>query len=142
MAAVHYLDANVAIEIVEGAAPLEIGQIGFLAGLERGEVIAVTSELALAECLVKPMAEHNEAAVAAFHEFFTDSGTLSVVPVSRDILIRAAELRAGARMRLPDAIHVATAELTGCVIVISQDKCMKVPEGMRLVRWTGFRLDD
>jgi predicted nucleic acid-binding protein len=104
-------------------------------------VLAVTSELALAECLVKPMVEHNQAAAAAFQEFFTDGGTLAVVPISREILIRAAELRANTRMPLPDAIHVATAEITACTIFISGDRRIKVPAGIRLAKWIGFHME-
>jgi len=44
-----------------------------------------------------------------------------VVPVSREVLIAAAHLRADANLKLPDAIHVATAQLTGCEQFLTND---------------------
>ena len=37
------------------------------------------------------------------------------------------------KLRLPDAIHVAAAARAGCDLLLSNDKRMKVPEGMTLL---------
>ncbi|WP_347566102.1 PIN domain-containing protein [Scytonema sp. UIC 10036] len=45
-----------------------------------------------------------------------------MIPVSRDILIEAAQLRANVNIKLPDAIHAATAILTQCSTFITNDQ--------------------
>jgi len=139
---VYYLDSNIIIALVELPDDLEAGQRTFLEAMERGTALAVTSELTLAECLVGSYATNNRQAATAFLALFEDGDAPIVAPVSRDILVRAAQLRAETRMLLADSVHVATAELTGCTVVVSQDKRMRVPDGMRLARWTGFRVED
>jgi predicted nucleic acid-binding protein len=43
-------------------------------------------------------------------------------------------LRAQLKLRLPDAIHVATAVATGCSILLSNDRRLKVPDGVQALR--------
>ncbi len=68
----------------------------------------------------------------AYEEFLTPSPLLTVLPVERDILVDAARMQALLSLRLPDAIHVATALAAGCDVVISNDKRLKVPAGLEL----------
>ena len=51
---VHYLDTNVLIAIIDGRDQLTSSQFNFLRRLETGEALAATSEITLAECLIKP----------------------------------------------------------------------------------------
>jgi len=44
-----------------------------------------------------------------------------MAPVSRDVLIAAARLRAETGLKLPDAIHAATAQFTGCDQFLTND---------------------
>jgi predicted nucleic acid-binding protein len=57
-----------------------------------------------------------------------------VLSVERTILIEAARLQARLVLRLPDAIHVATAVAAGCDVVLSNDRRLRVPAGMVLRR--------
>jgi predicted nucleic acid-binding protein len=63
----------------------------------------------------------------------TPSAWLSVVPVDRAILVRAASLGPSLGLKLPDAIHVASATATDCDVFLSNDGRIKVPAGMALV---------
>ena len=65
------------------------------------------------------------------------SAWLAMVPVSRTILIDAARLRANSGLRLPDAIHVATAVAAGCPIFLSNDRRLKVPDVLQLLALVG-----
>jgi predicted nucleic acid-binding protein len=40
--------------------------------------------------------------------------------------------------KLPDAIHVVTAVRTGCTRMLSFDRALKLPEGMRRVTLDGL----
>jgi predicted nucleic acid-binding protein len=55
-------------------------------------------------------------------------------PISRDILYETAELRKITPLKLPDAIHLATAIAAHCAFFLSRDRDFKrLPERMELV---------
>lgn len=71
--------------------------------------MAVTSELTLAEVLVKPFQANQTELQQIYVETLQASDSLTMVPISRTALIEAARLRAQhASLKLPDAIHAAT----------------------------------
>jgi predicted nucleic acid-binding protein len=53
-------------------------------------------------------------------------------PVTRDILVDAARLRAESRTQLPDAIHVATALRHGCEVYLTNDHRLRPPAGLTI----------
>jgi predicted nucleic acid-binding protein len=134
----YYLDTNVLIAIVEPVASLEAGQVAFLDKLARGEASALTSELSLSECLVKPIADNNQRAIDAYLALFSEPSALMVMAVTREILIDAARRRAESKMPLPDAIHVSTAHAAGCSAFITEDRRIRFGGSMLLSRWIGI----
>ena len=58
------------------------------------------------------------------------------MPVSRDVLVAAARLRAETNMKLPDAIHAATAQLTGCTQFLTNDTHIKALPGLIILSLT------
>ena len=92
-----------------------------------------TSEITLSEVLVGPLRRADHDLLERYRLLFRHAEIIQLVPVTRAILERAAELRAVSAMRLPDAIHVATALATGCQIVLSQDKRVFVPAPARQI---------
>jgi predicted nucleic acid-binding protein len=63
-----------------------------------------------------------------------DHRLLTVGPVTREILIEAARLRGLSRIKLPDAIHAATALQKGCSSFLTNDDRLKI-EGIEVLRW-------
>jgi predicted nucleic acid-binding protein len=127
-----YLDTNVfiyAVEAVAAYADVIVALFDLIAG---GEVAVFTSELTLAESLAKPFEAGRNDIVEVYEEMLSPSSWLSVLSVERDILIEAARLQARLVLRLPDAIHVATAAAAGCDVLLSNDRRLKVPAGMVL----------
>lgn len=57
-----------------------------------------------------------------------------MAPVSRDVLLAAARLRAEIGLKLPDAIHVATAQLTGCDQFLTNDARVPALPGLVIRR--------
>jgi predicted nucleic acid-binding protein len=99
--------------------------------------------LALAELLVHPLEADNLQLVEAYKQIFFDSAAMLVVPVSRQVLIRSAELRGGPqRMKMADAIHVASADVAICRFVISNDRGLRVSNSMRLMTVHPLVLDE
>lgn len=129
-----YLDANFFIYFLEGSEPWAKPAKSISKVLDRGECAAVTSELSLAECLVKPMASEWTEAIETYLAMLRNHRSLSLVPITRSILIDAARLRALSRIKLPDAIHGATALQSGCDSFLTNDDRLNIP-GIRMVRW-------
>lgn len=105
-----YLDTNVWIYALEGFESFAQPLLELFARIDNEEITALTSELSLAETLVKPLQSANPELERIYIDAIQSSGSLIVVPVSRDVLIAAARLRARhVALKLPDAIHAATA---------------------------------
>jgi len=127
-----YLDANIFIYLLEGYAeyvPL-LKQLFDL--IDQRKLLAVTSELSLAETLVKPIADKNATLQAVYKSVIQTSDQLNAVPISREILIKAAQIRTQT-LRLPDAIHLATAMISGCRVFLTNDKQLKKIEDIEVV---------
>ncbi len=120
-----YFDANIIIYLVEGFAPF-LDQLRALSiALNTGEIIAITSELTLAEVLVKPLKDQLPAIQQAYKTFLTPTRALSIATVSREILEDAAQLRATTKLKLPDAIHLATAFRQSCDSFLTNDEVFR-----------------
>jgi predicted nucleic acid-binding protein len=129
-----YLDANVFVYALEGHTEFAAGVCELLSSISDGDVLAVTRELTLAELLVKPFRVGSAELQAAYLELLRDRAGLRIVPVSREVLIESARLRAIEAMRLPDGIHFATARLQRCEAFVSNDLRLRPHAGVRIVR--------
>lgn len=121
-----YFDTNAIIDAVEtpGRSLEDFARVLEAAG--RHGIACMTSELSLAELLVKPLKDRDEALIAAYGGLVAsaENAQFRTLAVSREILLRAALLRArqSAGLKLPDAIHLATAEASGFSHVVSADR--------------------
>ena len=120
-----YLDTNIVIYAIEGFADLANQIQALLRALDDAQIVAVTSELTLAEALIKPLKNQNQPEQQAYKDFLTPTSVLQVVPISKEILEEAARLRATTKLKLPDAIHLATATLNGCDCFLTNDGSFK-----------------
>lgn len=116
-----YLDANIIIYAVEGFIPFLAQMRTLMAAVNAGEIVAVTSELAVAEVLVKPLKEQQPALQQAYQTFLMPTPEFEVVPISLTVLEEAARLRATTKLKLPDAIHLATALHYQCDTFLTND---------------------
>jgi predicted nucleic acid-binding protein len=124
-----YLDTNTIIAIIERLETLTPFQHVVLKRVDAGEVVFVSNEIALLECLVKPLRDGNTDLTRTILGFFA-SVRLRLVPLDRSVILKAAELRARDRLTLPDALHVACALQAGCTVFLSADRRLRVPDGM------------
>ena len=128
-----YLDSNVFIYAVERVAPYAELLAPLFQSIVSGETEAVTSEIALAEVLVAPIRTANADARTAFVEVLDGPG-VDLVPVTRAVLVQAARLRAASRLKLPDAVHAATAQLASCDALLTNDTGIRHAPGVPIVR--------
>lgn len=106
-----YLDTSALIYLVEVADSASFGDDQI-----------VTSWITFAEALVKPMQNDDRLLQSAYRSLFEARTLLKVIPVDRDISLRAAELRAEHGLKLPDAIHLATGLHHGCAAFLTGDR--------------------
>jgi predicted nucleic acid-binding protein len=132
-----YLDANVWIYTLEGYAEFVASVTASFARIDVGELVAVTSELTLAEVLVKPFADDNTELQQQYTELLQSSESLLVIPVSKTLWIDAAELRAKhTSLKLPDAVHAVTAIANAANDFISNDSRFVSVSGLRVYALT------
>jgi predicted nucleic acid-binding protein len=116
-----YVDANAVIYSVEkhpvyGPLLEPVWQAARPGGVE-----VVSSELVLLETLVGPLKAGDSALATAYELLFQQPGT-RLLPVTRPVLREAARLRAALpALRTPDALHAATALLSGCSAFVTND---------------------
>jgi predicted nucleic acid-binding protein len=102
----------------------ELGQRAgrVIEGLEDGTFRGIASELTLLELMVRPLQLRRQD-VADHYELLLDYFPhLELVPVSREILLEAAALRAQHTLRTPDAIQLATGISAGATLAVTNDK--------------------
>jgi predicted nucleic acid-binding protein len=138
-----YLDSNVFIAAYENPGAISDHAWWIIEAIEKDQIEAVTSELTLAEILVKPIAAEDRVLLEGYEQILQSNGSFSVLPVERDVLIDAARLRAlTAGLRTPDAIHLATASKLACTIFVSGDRRLRGSGEIRILPLGPFTLDD
>lgn len=120
-----YLDTNIWIYTLENYAAYSQDLTALFQAIDNGTLKAITSELTLAEILVAPIQREDVAQQEICKQFIRNTETLSVLPISQDILIEAAKVRARTSIKLPDAIHLATAIGAGCTAFLTNDRQLK-----------------
>jgi len=118
-----YLDTNVFVIAFEAKGEVSelLSQI-FNKIDERRDARLITSELTLSELLGRPIRENDEFTVAQYEGLISPGTWLEVFPMARRALTAAATLRAQSLgVKLPDAIHIATAIRANCSRVLTGD---------------------
>lgn len=120
-----YLDANVFIYGLNLFPQYAAVVTRVFSAIDDGEFEAFSSDLTAAELLVKPLKDGDAAAEAACRAILFGNDRITVSSVSRDIIIEAAGIRAFRTVKIPDAIHLATAKECNCDVFLTNDHRMK-----------------
>jgi predicted nucleic acid-binding protein len=81
----------------------------------------VSSELVIPEVLVAPRRSGDLNQIGIYENLLFHSG-IDLMPIDREILLLATELRVKHRLKTPDAIHAATALCANCRRFITNDR--------------------
>jgi predicted nucleic acid-binding protein len=129
-----YVDANILIYTVERVQP-HVGTLrAFWRWTNAQGLVVLTSELTVLESLVGPLKAGNQGLTTRFRRLLFQSANLRLIPVSRSILERAAQLRAQIpALKTPDAIHAATALEAGTMTFITNDMQFRQVSGLNVV---------
>jgi predicted nucleic acid-binding protein len=103
--------------------------------LEEGRFRGVVSELTLLELTVRPLQLGRQDVADEYELLLSYFPNLDWEPVSREILLDAAALRARYRLRTPDAILVATGLRCAATAAITNDEGWRAaePAGIEMV---------
>ncbi len=125
----YYLDSSPIIYDVEDTAPFAVAVD---AKLSVAGLVLVTSELTRLECRVKPLRENNAKLLKDFDDYFLFT-IAELIPLTRDVVDRATEIRANFNFKTPDSLHLAAAMIAHCEVFLTNDQ--------RLSRFTDIRIE-
>ncbi|MBS1786132.1 MAG: type II toxin-antitoxin system VapC family toxin [Acidobacteria bacterium] len=113
----YYLDAAPIIYLIEQRQPY--------ASLVRSQlastgIIPITSELSRLECRVKPIQLVDLILLQDFDDYFANT-IAEIVPLTRDVIDKATEIRAQFNFKTPDSLHLAAAAISNCDVFLTND---------------------
>lgn len=124
-----YLDTNAAIVLIEGEGLLRdlMRDLASKASCQPGASLC-TSALTISELLVKPLRDGDRKLVEVYRAWGSGLPWLQIIPVGSSILDTAAQLRARRNsLKLPDAIHVASAFAVATTHFLTEDRGISPP---------------
>lgn len=125
----YYLDAAPIIYYIEDTPPFSAA---VEAKLSVPGLTLITSELARLECRIKPLRNSDSIVLQDFDDYFAN--TISeIIPLTRDVVDRATEIRAQFNFKTPDALHLAAAVIAKCDVFLTNDH--------RLSRFTSLTIE-
>ena len=102
--------------------------------IEKGEIPGVMSCLVFTELLVPAYRNGKPELAGTTLKILSDFPNLSLLPVTKEISQKAAELRASHNLRTPDAIHTATALAGQADYFVTNDRRLLRLEKERIIK--------
>jgi predicted nucleic acid-binding protein len=105
---------------------------------ERGARQIVTSALTLLEVLVVPYRHRNRVLAERYEAILSQSRGIDLVDITRDQVRAAAQIRALAGVKTPDALQLAAALTTGCKVFVTNDRKLPQIAGTRVLQLESY----
>ena len=115
------VDTNPIIYMFEGN-PLSAHFVSVFEAIDAGRIQAVVTPITVAEVVCGPMKTGNEALAERYRYAMCSGIGWSLREMDADIAMLAARLRIQHRIKLPDAIQLATAVHEGCHSLLTYDR--------------------
>jgi predicted nucleic acid-binding protein len=106
--------------------------------IDKGTLFAICSVVSLLEVLVGPLRSGHQGLVRQYRNLLTDTRRFSLVFVTTSIAEQAALLRAEHGLSMPDAVIAATAIMTRCDTMITNDSAFQRVAGFRTLLPSAF----
>jgi len=127
-----YLDSSSFIYSVEKVEPFSSLLDPLWLTARSGDLQIQSSELALLEVLVKPRRDKDTMLESSFRSLLLSSREVHLVPITKVVLDLAVDLRATTNIRIPDAIHAATALIGKCALLVTNDVVFRRVPGLQV----------
>lgn len=129
----YYFDTNIFIYALEDSKEFRNQILSLFSHIKKTKSKIFTSELTLAECLVKPYANNDVFSIRNYENNIKDSQDLKLSTITKEILKKASENKAIFHNKLPDAIHIATAVFYECDYFITNDLGINEPNNLKKI---------
>ncbi len=131
--AIVLVDTAPWIYLLEDHAEFAPRFVGLFEAAERGQIQLALSTVTLAEVLTGPF-KAGQTALAKRYE--TALGAYQVVPLSAAVASLAAQLRVQYRLKLPDAVQLASALQIGASALVTHDRDFSAVQGLPVLMGT------
>lgn len=101
--------------------------------IDQGNLIAVTSPITVAECLVFPNRTNDRRLQQDFIDLLVTGAYTQFVTIGKEAGIKAASLRAQYNLSLMDALQIAVALLSSCDAFLTNDLQLRRVSDMRIL---------
>lgn len=130
-----FADTSIVIRLIEGTDPVRGPIEQALREADGTDRFLAVSRLAALECRCRPMREGDQDLLQLYDVFF-ESPEVLVIEIDAGVIEKATQLRASLGLRIPDAIHAASAIRCGASALWTTDSdfaaCDELP--VRLFR--------
>lgn len=92
-----------------------------LEAVESGSVAGLAATITLAELLTVPAQSGDQRAMQEYELYLTHFPNLRILPLDTALARETARVRAATRLRMPDAIQIAAARLSGADGIVTND---------------------
>ena len=116
------VDSAPIIYVLEDHPELAPRYAPFFRRAEDGDYELVISTVTLVEVLTGPLRAGNEALARSYQSVLCAPVGRQVAELSSGIAYRAARIRGSTRLRLPDAVQIATALETSSIALVTHDR--------------------
>lgn len=111
------IDTNIVIYFLEGNEIFGNISKDVFSIVEKGKAKGFISVVTAAEILVKPMKLRNNLLIDRITRFLNTFPNLSLVDIDKTIAMEAAKIRSKTGLKMPDALIISSAIVTGCAMV-------------------------
>jgi predicted nucleic acid-binding protein len=134
------IDSSIWVYHFEQHAEFGPAAAAVIEAMEEGAFRGIASELTLLELTVKPLQLGRQDIADEYEVLLSYFPNLELEPISREVLLSAAVLRARHRLRTPDAILLATGVHCGATAAVTNDDAWvgAAPAGMDIVLLSGL----
>jgi predicted nucleic acid-binding protein len=134
------IDSGIWIYHFEQHAEFGTAASAVIEAMEEGAFRGIASELTLLELTVKPLQLGRQDIADEYEVLLSYFPNLQLEPISREVLLAAAALRARHRLRTPDAILLATGLYSGATAAVTNDDAWvgAAPASMDIILLSGL----
>jgi predicted nucleic acid-binding protein len=115
-------DTNVFVYLFESAGPLADAATAVVNAVSARRIVGIVSTVALAEAIVGPAHLGDDTMGERYADAIRSIENLHVVPATVEIAAESGFVRAHTGLTLADSMHVATAQVAGASILITNDR--------------------
>lgn len=106
--------------------------------IDIGLLQAITSEITLLETLVIPLRNSDTDLALKYEELLSESRGLTLIDLDRNLLYKAADIRAKYTIKTPDALQIAACLQEQCSVFVTNDRRLPQIPGLKILHLENY----